>query len=131
MSDNALKSAGVVIMSKITDPYTLCTLNAGLNSGSDDRAVHVHEMLLMNRAEMITRTIRNIAVLTKAFRFLTTKKKFWRNFMLGRLVRGGFRDVVRDVVQISLFVFSIQSLKLVEALLALELGLLEEIHVGP
>jgi hypothetical protein len=51
--------------------------------------------------------------------------------MLGRLVRGGFRDVVRDVVQISLFVFLIQSLKLVEALLALELGLLEEIHVGP
>jgi hypothetical protein len=85
----------------------------------------------MDRAEMITRTVRNIALLTKAFRFLTTKKKFWRNFMLGRLVRGGFRDVVRDVVQISLFVFSIQSLKLVEALLALELGLLEKIHVGP
>ena len=57
---------------------------------------------------------------------MTSKKKFWRSFMLGRLVGGGFRDVVREVAQISLFVFLIQSLKLVEALLALELGLLEK-----
>lgn len=111
-------------MTKITDPYTLCTLNAGLNSGSDDRAVHVHEMLLMNMAGTM-KTVMNIALLVL---FMTAKKKFWRNFMLRRLVRSGVRELVREVVRVvALFVFLIQSLNLEQAPLARELGFLEEV----